>query len=407
MSAEARPVHVCFVAPGAYGALAGRPDLRHIGGAEVQQRLLARELVRRGHAVTFVTLDHGQRDGVEHDGIRVLKTCGHDAGLPGLRFLHPRWTSLWSALRRADAEVYYQRGGGIETGQVALFAKCHRRRFVFATASDTNCVGELPDLPVARERILYRFGLRSADRVVCQTATQGGLLARNFGVDAELIRSCCEGPPGFATVARDRPPLGPRVLWVGRFSPQKRPELLLELAAACPSLPFDVVGGRAGDGAYAAGLAARAQALPNVALHGWVRPDEVGVYYDRASVLLCTSPVEGFPNTFLEAWSRGVPTVSTVDPDGLIEAGALGAVGHTAEELSAALYQVHRDDAVWAACSRRVRAHYASTHTVGAAVDAYERLFAQLVPAGRGMVGFSRERAKAPPASSSNGAPLP
>jgi glycosyltransferase involved in cell wall biosynthesis len=367
------------VAPGAYGALAGRPDLRHIGGAEVQQRLLARELVRRGYAVTFVTLDHGQPDGIEHDGIRVLKMCREDAGLPGLRFLHPRWTSLWGALVRADADVYYQRGGGVETGQLALFTRRHQRRLVFATASDTNCVPELPDLPVARERALYRFGLRRADRVVCQTRTQQDLLARNFRVEAELIRSCSEDPrTGEAPPARDPKP--PRVLWVGRFSPQKRPELLLELAALCPELPFDVVGGQAGDGAYATGLAARARALPNVTLHGWMAPDEVGAHYDRASVLLCTSPVEGFPNTFLEAWSRGVPTVSTVDPDGLIQAQGLGAVGQTAPELKAALAGLHGESEAWSACSRRARDYYSKAHTVGAVVDAYARLFGRLVP---------------------------
>jgi glycosyltransferase involved in cell wall biosynthesis len=380
VSAERANLHVCFVAPGAYGALAGRPELRHIGGAEVQQRLLARELVRRGHPVTFVTLDHGQPDGVVHDGVRVMKTCGEDAGLPGLRFLYPRWTSLCAALGRADADVYYQRGGGIETGQVALWARRNHRRFVFATASDTNCVPELPDLPVARERIPYRFGLRRADRVVCQTVAQRNLLARNFGVDAELIRSCSEDPLGDGAIPRDHPPLGPRVLWVGRFSPQKRPELLLELATLCPDVPFEVVGGRAGDGSYAAGLVTRARSLANVTLHGWVPPDEVGVYYDRASVLLCTSPVEGFPNTFLEAWSRGVPTVSTVDPDGLIETRGLGAVGRTAPELAAALAPLHREGALWSDCSRRARAYYLSTHTVGAAVDAYEALFAALVP---------------------------
>jgi glycosyltransferase involved in cell wall biosynthesis len=380
VAAEHRPLRICFVAPGAYGAIAGRPDLRHIGGAEVQQRLLARELVRRGHAVTFVTLDHGQPDGATHDGIRVLKMCGENAGLPGLRFLHPRWTSLWGALRRADAEVYYQRGGGVETGQVALFARRHRRRFVFATASDTNCVPELPDLPVAREKILYRFGLRRADRVVCQTETQRDLLVRNFQVGASLVRSCSEDPWREAAALRDRPFEGPRVLWVGRFSPQKRPELLLELAALCPEVPFEVVGGRAGDGVYAAGLVSRAEALPNVTLHGWVRPDEVGAFYDRASVLLCTSPVEGFPNTFLEAWSRGVPTVSTVDPDGLIETKGLGAVGRTAPELSSALARLHAEGRTWSDSSRRARDHYVRTHTVGAVVDAYERLLGALVP---------------------------
>jgi hypothetical protein len=103
------------------------------------------------------------------------------------------------------------------------------------------------------------------------------------------------------------------------------------MAAACPGLPFDVVGGRAGDSGYAASLVGRARGFANVTLHGWLPPDRIGVFYDRATALVCTSPVEGFPNTFLEAWSRGVPTVSTVDPDALVSRAS--AKGATAQEL--------------------------------------------------------------------------
>jgi glycosyltransferase involved in cell wall biosynthesis len=369
------------VAPGAYGALAGRPDLRHIGGAEVQQRLLARELARRGFDVSFVTLDHGQPDGIRHDGIRVFKTCASHAGMPGLRFLHPRWTSLWRALDRAGADVYYQRGAGAETGQVALWSKRRRRPFVFAAASDTNADPALPDMKAARERVLYRFGLSRASRVVCQNRRQQEGLLASFGVRAGLVRSCSEDPlAGAPLPLRARTGPGPaRVLWVGRFDPQKRFELLLDVAAACPGLPFDVVGGRAGDSGYATSLVRRAEGLANVTLHGWVPPDAMGSHYDRATALLCTSPVEGFPNTFLEAWSRGVPTVSTVDPDDLVSREGLGGRGTTADELSAALTRLNQAPETWRACSRRARAYYLAHHTVGAVVDAYEALFDELV----------------------------
>ena len=72
---------VCFVALKSYGILAGDPRVGQIGGAEVQQVLIARELVRRGYRVSFVVHDYGQPDGLDCDGIRVFKKCPARAGL--------------------------------------------------------------------------------------------------------------------------------------------------------------------------------------------------------------------------------------------------------------------------------------------------------------------------------------
>src|SRR6266478_2457325 len=137
--ATGRRSSVCFVSPKAYPVISGRSDLGQISGAEVQQDLIARELVRRGYATRFITYDLGQPDGVDCRGIQVYKMCRPRAGLPGLRFLHPQWTSLWRAMARADARVYYQRTAGCETGQSALWCRLHGRRFIFAVASDSDC----------------------------------------------------------------------------------------------------------------------------------------------------------------------------------------------------------------------------------------------------------------------------
>jgi hypothetical protein len=79
--------------------------------------------------VSFVTLDYGQPDGIQHHGITVYKAYAPDSGLPVLRFVHPRWTGLWAAMARADADVYYTRCAGYEVGQATLWCRRHRRRF--------------------------------------------------------------------------------------------------------------------------------------------------------------------------------------------------------------------------------------------------------------------------------------
>jgi hypothetical protein len=117
------------------------PEYREhtIGGESVQQTLLARALARRGHEVSMVTADYGQTDAALWEGIRVYKAYRPEAGLPLLRFVHPRWSGLWSALARADAQLYYTSCAGMQVALLALFCARHGRRFVFRCASDADC----------------------------------------------------------------------------------------------------------------------------------------------------------------------------------------------------------------------------------------------------------------------------
>lgn len=377
-STAAQP-RICFVAPHAYPALSGRSDLPHIGGAEVQQALIGRVLAQRGWSVCFVTQDHGQPDAITHDGITVYRTARRGAGWPGLRGLHPGITKLWHALARAKADIYYQRAAGTETGLVALWCRLRRKAFVFAAASDTNCDPSLPDLKRCSERILYRIGIRRADKIVAQTRTQAEAFDRGFQLPTTLIRSCAPDPFDGRTLHRVlTPETAPRLLWVGRFHHKKRLEWFLDLAERLPEFACDIVGeGRRGD-SYADALVARARKLSNVTLHGRVSHAEMGRFYDQSALLVCTSPKEGFPNTFLEAWSRGTPTLSTVDPDGIINSHGLGAMGASVAALrEAALSLLVRPD-TWSDCSQRARRYYLNNHSVSAAAEAYEALFAQL-----------------------------
>ncbi len=373
-TAHGRRTELCFVAPKAYGLLSGDTRVRHIGGAEVQQCLVARGLAQRGRAVAMVTFDVGQADGRICDGVLALRSFRERSGLPVLRFFWPRLTRLWAAMRRADAFAYYQRTSDSLTGLVAAFSRFHRRRFVFSVGEDGDCLPSLPNCRARRERALYRWGLRRADAVVVQTRSQGQMLREHFGRRSILIRSAAPDP-GEPSPVRDGP--RSRLLWVGRVAPQKRPELLLELARLCPDTDFDVVGGQS-SGEPEAAFAAAAAGVPNVHVHGFVHHGELGAFYDRAAALVCTSAREGFPNAFIEAWSRGRPVLTVVDPDGVVRSEGVGVVAEGVEGLADAVRCRAGRREEWIGMERRARAYYVREHRPARILDDYEAFLTAL-----------------------------
>src|SRR5207237_4985351 len=64
---------------------------------------------------------------------------------------------------------------------------------------------------------------------------------------------------------------------------------------------------------------------PNLVFHGRLSYHDASALYARARLLVNTSEVEGFPNSYLQAWINGVPVVSYLDPGGVIARNGLGA----------------------------------------------------------------------------------
>jgi len=370
---------ICFISLKSYDLLSESSQPRFIGGAERQQVLIARALQELGYQVSFVTLDFGQPDGVEHKGIRVFKAYNVDQGLPFLRSLSPRWSGLCAALRRADADIYHQMCADSETGQVALWCRQNGRQFVFAVASDADCEKELPLLGTRRQRWLYRYGLSRADQVVTQTATQNDALKKNFSTDSTLIPSCTSDggsrPPG----RRRFPKADPiTLLWVSRIVALKRLEWVIDLAEKCPAYRFLIVGGGDESDPYVTNLVRRARGISNVQMLGRVPDSQLWDVYERADLLLDTAAVAGVPTTFLEAWIRGVPVVSTINPDGIVSSNNLGKVVANVAEMAEAIAAFVGKPESWFACSDSARAYCEKHHTLQAIGTAYHRLFGLL-----------------------------
>src|SRR5260221_7062593 len=160
-----------------------------------------------------------------------------DEGVAGLRFLHPRLTSLWRALTRVDADVYYQRTAAAYTGFLAHFCRRHRRKSIYAGASDVDFLPGLEDIRFTRDQKIFEWGVRRVDRIVTQNDVQQKQLFDHYGIEGVVIPSCYVPPPGARC---DR---GGYVLWTASVRPSKRAELALEIARRLPNYRFVVIGG--------------------------------------------------------------------------------------------------------------------------------------------------------------------
>lgn len=367
---------VTFVSPTLYPVFSGRSEYAVAGGAEVQQRQIIHLLRDHGYETGIITLNFGQPPGREViDGVVVdkLPTVGN-RGIKGLRFIHPRLTDYLPLLDQQRPDIIYTRTAGGQVAACAYHAWRRGCKLVYAGANDMEFGRERIPGVSDRDTHLFRWGLKRADAVVAQNREQSESLQRHWGRDAVVIPNTLEDPL-HQPASFDGP-----VLLVGTVKPLKRPELFVRLAQAVPDRQFRIVGGPPGDEEgrrYYDVIRQAAAAVPNLKLVGFVPYRQVGAEFDGAAVLVNTSETEGFPNTFLQAWLRGVPTLSFVAPSGA--GGQSGTMqAEDFDHMVQLLQQLTHDRSFWQRASDRGHSQYLAEHTSAAAVQAYEALIARL-----------------------------
>ena len=145
--------------------------------------------------------DDGQGERRVVDGITAIAAHKRNAGLPGLRFFHPRASKLFAALMAADADVYYQSPAGAFTGITAWFCRMTGRKFIFRVASDSDCEKEHGRIRLWRDRRLFDYGLRHADLVAVQTHVQAQMLRADHALESSARQHA-----GGAAAAQPRRP---------------------------------------------------------------------------------------------------------------------------------------------------------------------------------------------------------
>jgi glycosyltransferase involved in cell wall biosynthesis len=307
-----------------------------VNGEAVQQVLLARAFHDLGYEVSTVVHAFGDDLDETIDGIHVVSAYKWNAGLPVVRFLHPRATGVMRALTEVDADIYFESPAGVLTGLTAAFCRWKKRKFVFRVVSDVDCIPGKQLIKYWRDRKIYEYGLRRASLIAVQSRRQQELLRAHYGLESSVVNMATELPKEEPVSSR-----AIDVLWISNLNPVKRADRVLAIAKSNSSVNFTMIGGVVrGQEAYYDRMEREAREIPNVHFMGKLSYKETNEYIARSKLFLNTSDIEGFPNTFLQAWVRAVPVVSSLDPNDLIVRAGLGIKAITDKSIGTALREL-------------------------------------------------------------------
>lgn len=360
----------CFVAQNIYPLLSKKNDSNRIGGAELQQNYIGDELARRGYQIQFITQDFGQDDVEIADDKTVYKTFREDTGIPVFRFVYPRLFKIWNALKATNADIYYVRSAGFIVGVVAYFCMRSNKKIIYAAAHDTDFIPGRHIIRMKRDAVLYHFGLKHCDKVIVQSAFQKKLLKENFGIKGQLIRNFSPNP-----VVNSAPEDKRNILWVATIRTWKRPDYFINLAEKFQDENFILIGGEdVQNPSLFSHVMDRCKRIRNISFLGFKSLTETEAYFDTCKVFVNTSEHEGFPNTFLQAWRRGIPVLSFVDPDHLIINNNLGVAVNSEAQLESGLTSLL---SAVKCNSKAIQAYYLKHHS-SRVVDKYVGMIEQL-----------------------------
>lgn len=165
--------------------------------------------------------------------------------------------------------------------------------------------------------------VESIDGIITDNRTFPLRLAEDYGIDSKKIY--CVYNPVFMdmneeTSTRDSKFRG-RILWASRFSPEKRLDILCDIALKCDKYTFVIFGSSDGSDPVVEHQLAALAKLKNVDLNGEFQKFSELPFRD-CDLFLYTSSSDGLPNILLEAMAAGLPVV----------APAVGGVGELIDE---------------------------------------------------------------------------
>lgn len=329
-----------------WGDIASALNGKTGGGGELQMALLAKALVKSGHEI--VVLDVLTNfDFITSDGVKVFQVKGWNNGIKFFRFFTHQMPKLYLALKAQKADIYYCQIRGFAHILALWAARKSKGKFVLQLASDLDALGFYQRLKhdylthfegtfwflrIFLTELIFPRLVRNADLLLVQHEGQRNILLQK-GIKSTIFNNLLElnEVPDYTNIEKDD------FCYVGSLDKRKGFVDFFELVKRSPSHSFKVIGQPRDKKGYL--YFEKLKSFNNVKLLGRLSHSETMFHIAKSKALISTSPMEGFPNVFIEAWACGIPVLSLYfDPGGILTKEKLGFISHgDLEKLSNAL----------------------------------------------------------------------
>lgn len=325
--------------------LKGEKPQYGIGGANVQLAFWAHTFATKGFNSFALTRTFSENNKTHHH----VKYIWHPV-IRHIGFILNYFTAFFIILIK-NPSLVISRAKVPELKHIQFLSKIFGFKLVHMLASDDDV---MPDENGIKTK--FQNALQSVDYVIAQNTIQKELYNQHFrNTDIPIIPNIWESKIG-NTLLNEK---NSDFIWVSNFGKNKRPLWFIELAKSLPQYKFVMIGS-AFDASLYQECEKLAEQLPNLQLFGYKSLFEVNSYVNQSRVLVCTSIIEGFPNTFLQALSVNVPLLSTVDPSGIIVNFQIGEFCENLETMKLKAALMLNDD--YAKYAAHISEYFHRTH---------------------------------------------
>ena len=328
------------------------------GGSELQAYYIARELIQRGWEIHYIR-EHNDRSGKELiiDGIILHALPVRDNHFRLLNIFY-----LKKIMEKIKADVWYCRATTNYTAPVTWTACKIGGRVIWASSSDAQVTKKLFKREVKNplkkiifsifklaNRSLFSISLKYTDHIILQSNIQNKKLRLNHNRNGIVIPNA-HPIPDYSDKNRKK-----IILWIGRLHELKQPEIFIDIAKRFKFQDYRfIMAGRPMNNRIITlkEIFEAVENLPDFDYLGEIDSVKIHDLMQKSMLLVSTSEHEGFPNTFIEAWLRGVPVVSLkVDPDSYLKKFNMGKVSENREQMCRDIHILMTNTALWKAVS--------------------------------------------------------
>ncbi|MHA2182887.1 MAG: glycosyltransferase, partial [Promethearchaeota archaeon] len=211
-----KKIKVCFISKEIYPYLT-YTDEKTAGGAERQQFLLANKFKDQELDIFFIVGDYNQKNIEKTDKFTIIKSFYLFQNNHILRLIFD-FILLLSAMKKANADIYFNRILHYHTIFTAFLCKIMQKSFIFSVGTYwSSDINEFKKLNPIR-RFLYKYGIKNSNILIVQTEFQKQNFKKLYEKDGIVIKNAYPLDSNFPL--KSKPPI---ILWVGSIQERKQP----------------------------------------------------------------------------------------------------------------------------------------------------------------------------------------